>query len=52
MVLDTGCAQTMVHCNLVPDSKRVEGETICLRCAHGDVVADKLLVSMLANSRT
>ena len=38
VVLDTGCAQTMVHCDLVPDHKRVEGETIRLRCTHGDVV--------------
>ena len=38
VILDTGCAQTMVHCNLVPDHKRVVGETIRLQCAHGDVV--------------
>ena len=37
IVLDTGCACTMIHSNLVPEEKLVPGATISLRCAHGDV---------------
>ena len=36
IVLDTGCARTMVHEDLVPPEKKT-GETITIRCAHGDV---------------
>ena len=38
VVLDTGCACTMVHRDLIPEEKVVPGATIQLRCAHGDVV--------------
>ena len=38
VVLDTGCACTMVRRDLVPREKLVAGATIRLRCAHGDVV--------------
>ena len=36
IVLDTGCARTIVHEDLVPPEKKT-GETITIRCAHGDV---------------
>ena len=38
VVLDTGCACTMVRQDLVPKERLVAGATIRLRCAHGDVV--------------
>ena len=38
VVLDTGCTQTMVREELVPENKRLEGEAVMLRCAHGDTV--------------
>ena len=38
VVLDTGCACTMVRQDLVPKERLVAGAIICLRCAHGDVV--------------
>ena len=38
MVLDTGCAQTLIHCRLVTDCKMIPGEATTLRCAHGDTV--------------
>ena len=38
VVLDTGCACTIVRRDLVPEEKFVAGATIRLRCAHGDVV--------------
>ena len=34
VVLDTGCACTMVRRDLVPKEKLVAGATIRLRCAH------------------
>ena len=37
MLLDTGCACTMVHRDLVPEKRFSAGATIRLRCAHGDV---------------
>ena len=39
IVLDTGCACTMVRHDLVPKGRVMAGATIRLRCAHGDVVA-------------
>ena len=38
VVLDTGCSRTMVRDDLVPEERRVAGEAITLRCAHGDSV--------------
>ena len=38
VVLDTGCACTMVRQDLVPKKRLVAGATVHLRCAHGDVV--------------
>ena len=38
VVLDTGCACTMVRQDLVPKERLVAGATVSLRCAHGDVV--------------
>ena len=38
IILDTGCSQTMVHNDLVPVERRIAGEAITLRCAHGDTV--------------
>ena len=37
IVLDTGCTQTMVHKALVPRPQTVPGETVPVRCSHGDV---------------
>ena len=37
-VLDTGCTQTMVRRELIPESQRIEGETAAVTCAHGDTV--------------
>jgi hypothetical protein len=38
ILLDTGCSRTLVHQNLVPESKIQEGEAIAIRCAYGDTV--------------
>ena len=38
VVLDTGCARTLIHRRLVPDGKKIPGEATTLRCAHGDTV--------------
>ena len=38
VVLDTGCARTLIHRRLVPDSKMIQGEATTLWCAHGDTV--------------
>ena len=37
IVLDTGCTQTMVHKALVPRPQMIPGETVPVRCSHGDV---------------
>jgi transposase InsO family protein len=37
IVLDTGCSQSMVRQELVPE-KQLTGEAVTIRCAHGDVV--------------
>ena len=37
IVLDTGCSQSMVCQELVPE-KLLTGEAVTIRCAHGDVV--------------
>ena len=37
-MLDTGCSQSMVHKDLVPQDKIVEGDAVTIRCAHGDTV--------------
>ena len=36
VVLDTGCACTIVHRDFMPGEKMVPGSTVQLRCAHGD----------------
>ena len=36
IVLDTGCSQTMVRQDLVPESKIIEGDVAAIRCTHGD----------------
>ena len=38
VVLDTGCARTMVYRGLVPETKHVVGQAVTLRCVHGDTV--------------
>ena len=38
IVLDTGCKRTMVHQELVPPEKIIEGDVATIRCAHGDTV--------------
>ena len=38
IVLDTGCAYTMIRRDFVPPEKLLPGSTVSLRCAHGDVV--------------
>ena len=38
LVLDTGCQQTIVHQRLVPEFRKMEGEAVTVRCAHGDTV--------------
>ena len=37
-LLDTGCSRTLVHRDLVPESKIQQGEAVAIRCAHGDTV--------------
>ena len=59
-LLDTGCSQTLMKSELVPTTKRVEGDAVTIRCAHGDtgdtvlyplanveLVSDTLPVSVL-----
>ena len=36
--LDTGCTQTMVHADLVPPEKFLEGSAVTVLCSHGDTV--------------
>ena len=38
VVLDTGCAHTIVHRTLVPEDRHLPGQAITLRCVHGDTV--------------
>ena len=38
IILDTGCSRTIVCQDLVPIEKKVPGEAVTLRCAHGDTV--------------
>ena len=38
VVLDTGCSQTIVRRDIVPEEKTVAGEPIMLCCVHGDTV--------------
>ena len=38
VVLNTGCARTLIHRRLVPDGKKIPGKATTLRCAHGDTV--------------
>ena len=38
ILLDTGCSQTLVRQELVPESKLKDGEAVAIRCAHGDTV--------------
>ena len=36
--MDTACKRTMVHQELVPPEKIIEGDVATIRCAHGDIV--------------
>ena len=38
IILDTGCSRTLIPQDLVPADKRIAGEAVTLRCAHGDTV--------------
>ena len=38
ILLDTGCTRTMVHADLVPPHKFLEGDSVIIKCAHSDVV--------------
>ena len=38
IILDTGCARTLIKQHLVPSAKKLAGQAITLRCAHGDTV--------------
>ena len=38
ILLDTGCSRTLVHQELVPRDRLLEGEAVAIRCAHGDTV--------------
>ena len=38
ILLDTGCARTMVRKELVPEEKILMGDAVTIRCAHGDKV--------------
>ena len=38
IVLDTACKRTIVHQELVPSEKIIEGDVATIRCAHGDTV--------------
>ena len=38
VLLDTGCSRTMVRQDLVPQHKILEGDSMTVRCAHGDTV--------------
>ena len=36
ILLDTGCTRTLVHADLVPSQKVLEGDVVTIKCAHGD----------------
>lgn len=38
ILLDTGCSRTMVHKDLVPQERVIEGEAVTIGCTHGDTV--------------
>ena len=38
ILLDTGCTRTIVHANLAPPQKFLEGDVVTIQCAHGDTV--------------
>ena len=38
ILLDTGCARTMVRKDLVSAGKIMMGDVVTIRCAHGDTV--------------
>ena len=38
ILVDSGCARTMVHQKLVPEGKVKEGEAVAMQCVHGDTV--------------
>lgn len=53
ILLDTGCSRTLVHQDLVPESKIQESEVMAIRCAHGDTVLYPLAeISMEVEGRT
>ena len=50
ILLDTGCSRTLVHQDLVPAEKILEGEAVAIRCAHGDTLLYPLAqVSMVVD---
>ena len=52
ILLDTGCSRTLVHQELVPRRKMLEGEAVAIHCAHGDTVLYPLaLVQMVVGGR-
>lgn len=38
ILLDTECSRTLVHQDLVPEEKFLEGEAVAIRCAHGNTI--------------
>ena len=46
IVLDTGCTQTMVRQDILPDDFKPTGQTVQIRCAHGDAAT---YIYLLAN---
>ena len=50
--LDTGCSRTVVRKDLVDEEKMLDGESITIQCAHGDVVSYPLaMVEILVGGR-
>lgn len=41
ILLDTGCSRTVVMRDLVPAHKYLEGDTITIKCAHGDILLQR-----------
>ena len=53
ILLDTGCSRTLVHQELVPRSKMLDGEAVAIRCAHGDTVLYPVaLLQVVVGTRT
>ena len=53
ILLDTGCSKTLVHQELVPRSRLLEGEAMVIHCAHGDTVLYPVaLLQVVVSMRT